>query len=355
MSIPNQNRQFEYLHAEQASAWLEILRNPTPEQCEAFIAWVKQSPLNVREILLAQTLDQALDQLDSEGKYNIASLLAQAEPQVVQLHQHSNTLPPPTTKKRSWLRLRIAAGLMIALTVGWAWLAQQHSAWKEFQTGIGEQRGFELDDGSVIQLNTHSHVALRYSKQVREIRLLAGEALFRVHHDPTRPFLVSTHDAVIRAVGTQFNVYERSDATLVAVLEGRVSVATETGIESAAASGARNNHDAVSAPCISLGISEEAQISHAGTVTVRTVPDISEAVAWQQRRLVFHEQTLDRIAEEFNRYSRRQIRLEGTGIGDRRYSGVFDVDDPESLAQILTLDSTLSVKSSERLIVVKAR
>ncbi len=78
-------------------------------------------------------------------------------------------------------------------------------------------------------------------------------------------------------------------------------------------------------------------------------------VAWRERRLIFREQRLDVIAEQFNRYSRKQIRLDGPGVMTRLYTGVFDADDVESLAQILMRDPQLIVESSSQAIVVKAR
>ena len=93
-----------------------------------------------------------------------------------------------------------------------------------------------------MSLNTHSRVAVRLGAHAREVRLLRGEALFHVAHDPSRPFLVSTDDAVVQAVGTQFDVYRRDDGTVVAVLEGRVNVTT-------AAAGARGERQRGSARC----------------------------------------------------------------------------------------------------------
>jgi transmembrane sensor len=191
-------------------------------------------------------------------------------------------------------------------------------------------------------LNTHSRVALRFSNQLREVRLLQGEALFRVHHDATRPFRVYTADAVIQAVGTQFNVYERADGTEVAVIEGRVSVTAES-------------HPPREIATRSVGASEEAHVARSGQVSVRSAPDVSDVLAWRERRLVFKQETLGRIVSEFNRYSDRQIRLEGADAKSRLFSGVFDVDDPESLAQVLTRDATLSVRNSDNGIVISSR
>jgi transmembrane sensor len=90
-------------------------------------------------------------------------------------------------------------------------------------------------------------------------------------------------------------------------------------------------------------------------LSVRAVPDVSDVVAWRERRLVFREQTLERIVAEFNRYNSRQMRLEGGGVASRVFTGVFDADDADSLAQVLARDPSLSVSYSDHVIVVNAR
>src|SRR5262249_26608272 len=88
-----------------------------------------------------------------------------------------------------------------------------------------EQRGIVLPDGSRIELNTQSHVRVVFREKSREVNLLAGEVLFNVRHDSTRPFRVHVRDKIIEDVGTQFSIYLRPDAsTTVSVLDGRVQV-----------------------------------------------------------------------------------------------------------------------------------
>jgi transmembrane sensor len=191
---------------------------------------------------------------------------------------------------------------------------------------------------------------------------LEGETLFRVHHDASRPFRVYTDDAVIQAVGTQFDVYERNDGTVVAVIEGRVNVSPKFAAQpsSAAATAGLTGLAKVAGAVPAAGSrmvrsSEEAQINHVGDVSVRTSADVSDAVAWRERRLIFRDQPLGVIAEQFNRYSRKQIRLEGPGVTARVYTGVFDADDVDSLAQALARDPQLRIESTDRTIVVRAR
>ena len=247
---------------------------------------------------------------------------------------------------------------MIGL-VSWV-LFERHASWEEFHTETGEQRALQLEDGSVVHLNAHSRIALNFSATGRDVKLIEGEALFEVHHDAQRPFRVLTRDAVIRDIGTRFNVYSRSDGVKVAVIEGSVELTAvpttaiaKTSKPSAQAQAAVASQ--ASAKHI-INAAQQAQVDRAGVVTVAMVPDIADATAWWQRRLVYRNETLAHIVEDFNRYNRRRIRLEGDAVMQRSYTGVFDADDPESLAQVLASDPELAVERlADATIVVRAR
>jgi hypothetical protein len=47
--------------------------------------------------------------------------------------------------------------------------------------------------------------------------------------------------------------------------------------------------------------------------------------------------------------------LEGAGVASRVFTGVFDADDADSLAQVLARDPSLSVSYLDHVIVVNAR
>src|SRR5262249_7480712 len=91
---------------------------------------------------------------------------------------------------------------------------------------VEEQRSAVLGDGSLVTLNTASSFEVRMIKDHRIVKLLAGEALFKVAYDSARPFDVTTGDTTVRAVGTQFDVNHRPTSTTVTVVEGRVAVFT---------------------------------------------------------------------------------------------------------------------------------
>jgi transmembrane sensor len=351
--------QLESLYAQQVSRWVEIMRSPHPGDEARFVAWLKESPRNVRDFLLMLSVDHALGDLDAGRREDLESLLASVDQRVAPLSVRTGAQAAARAARR-WRPAALAASILVAAAGGWAWFAEHRASFQEFETATGEQRTFELEDGSVVYLNPHSRVAIRLAAGAREVRLLRGEALFRVQHDPSRPFRVYTDDAMVQAVGTQFDVYRRDDGTVVAVLEGRVDV---TPAASASPSGSMGDSrpkgavapSAARASSRSLGASQEARVNHTGSVSIREVSNVSDTVAWRERRLIFRDQTLGQIVSEFNRYRANPIRLEGSEVEQRVYTGVFDADDADSLVQVLARDPALAVDRSGEGIVVRMR
>ena len=76
------------------------------------------------------------------------------------------------------------------------WLADQ-------RTATGEQRTVRLADGTLLNLNTHSAVDVRFDEKQRLIVLQEGEILIETAHGDTRPFIVETREGSMRALGTR--------------------------------------------------------------------------------------------------------------------------------------------------------
>lgn len=91
-----------------------------------------------------------------------------------------------------------------------------------YVTSIGEQTSVELADGSVVQLNTNSQVNVKYDQRTRNVKLLHGEAYFKVSPDTQRPFSVYAGKGRVEAIGTEFSVRLIENDIDVTVAEGRV-------------------------------------------------------------------------------------------------------------------------------------
>jgi len=101
------------------------------------------------------------------------------------------------------------------------WLADQ-------RTATGEQRTLHLADGTVINLNTHSALDVRFDEKQRRIVLQEGEILIETGHDDTRPFIVETREGRMRALGTRFLVKREDEGTRLSVLKSAVAAQAES-------------------------------------------------------------------------------------------------------------------------------
>lgn len=94
-------------------------------------------------------------------------------------------------------------------------------------TPAGQRAQLILQDGTEVWLNAKSRLTYpaHFSGDSRKVAI-EGEAFFKVAKDPSRPFIVSTHDVDMKVLGTQFNVcsYPESGYVQTSLLEGSVCV-----------------------------------------------------------------------------------------------------------------------------------
>jgi transmembrane sensor len=215
-----------------------------------------------------------------------------------------------------------------------------------YATALGEQRSLALSDGSTVQLNSLSRIRIRYSEHERTVDLLQGQALFHVAKDTTRPFIVHSGQTRVRAVGTQFDVYRKTDGTIVTVVEGRVAILNEerpSVLRHDGEQGLRNPAPSAEVAAFAQREGVGAIFLSAGeqiTVSPRTArrtshPNLAGATSWTQRQLVFDSASVADVAEEFNRYNQRKIVIDPSALGTLHISGVFSSTDAASLVRFL--------------------
>jgi transmembrane sensor len=121
---------------------------------------------------------------------------------------------PRSVARRTLLGLVLAGSLLGTLPLAGVsprdWLADLHTAPAEWHSQT-------LSDGSQLTLAGNSAVDVEFSAGERRIRLLHGQVLVDVSHDPARPFVVQTDEGSFKALGTRFVVgqgRERSELTM---------------------------------------------------------------------------------------------------------------------------------------------
>lgn len=333
-------KQIEQLTVHRASEWLGILKDGEDAQHAQFLQWIAESPRHMEEFLSLVALDRELGRLDFGRRFDLDALRAEIHTSSVSELNAARPAARRTSTARAW---KWAAGLAAATAIATLSVLLARGAfspWQDFETAVGEQRSIELLDGSRVYINAGSAVRVRLDANAREVRLLRGEALFKVARDPVRPFRVRTPDAVVQVLGTEFNVYARPDGTTVAVLEGKVRVSSGRASAAPAA----------------LEAGQTAEVHAAGGIERLAHADVTHAVAWRQRQLVFDKTPLEEVVREFNRYNHSpQLRLEDIPAGSRHYSGNFDADDPDSLGAFLAREPDLSVNKENGQIVIRRR
>jgi transmembrane sensor len=353
-----------------AARWISDFHDGCADRA-AFFAWLAESPRHVEELTLALALTHEIGNLSKAQRAAIEAMALEA---TASTPWHTTTLPQNVVALRDsdvyeqvnmqaesrpsrskWIRRSclLVAGIAVISLAGW-WAVDGPLSWHTYTTNVGEQRTLELEDGSFVTLNTHSQLKVRFRRTTRILQLASGEALFKVHHDADRPFLVDTGDSVIRAVGTQFDVYRKASGTIVAVLEGTVQVLPAT---SSMASRSSNLTQSSAAKVVSAQATagETVAVSQAG-VTKHRQTSMAEVTAWQERRLVFHDDSLRDIAAEFNRYNRvPKIQVEGEQAQQHRFAGTFDANAPDALVLALRSDDTLVIEPGPDRIVIKSR
>ena len=356
---PTLNRQT----LEEACAWFVTFRTGTVEASarQDFHDWLKRSPEHIRAYLEitstyadipppanGRTPPELIARARSSSDINIASLVADG----------SAAHPPRTAT--NWPILPWAIAMVALLVVGsvGAWIYSERNT---YRTAIGEQRSLTLSDGSIVELNARSKIRVVYGPAGRDVELLSGQALFRVAKDSARPFIVTTDNARVRAVGTQFDVYRKPIGTTVTVLEGRVSVLPENGAGNPSTNPkTRSAHPASrvhprpdttagtaailadNSDDVLLSAGEQATVT--GTSAERNAsPNVTAATAWTRHQLVFDGTPLRDVIEEFSRYSPHRLVIDSPELADLKISGQYISADPQSLLRFLSLQTGVTI------------
>ncbi len=185
--------------------------------------------------------------VDTYGKY----LLGEGDfsvdedpivPVLKEYKQHRFTAPDSSRKEEVWAELQkkisahsrvysfrgkqrirywaAAATVLIAGLIGWITYDL------EFRTitvaeSYATVRTLELADGTEVTLRPNSKLLRKGRRNIRKYRL-KGEAYFNVAHSDDQDFSVRTEEAMVRVLGTRFNLREWGGRSVVYLEEGSV-------------------------------------------------------------------------------------------------------------------------------------
>ena len=298
---------------EQAIQWLVRLRfNQADEQTQrTFEHWLQQRPEHVLAWQRVETLGD-----------EFAGVPTQLARQTLEGSSHG-------MRRRESLKL-----LGILATVGAAaWLGRDYTPvpamLAQQRSGTGERRRFQLDDGSLVQLNSDSAVDSDFDAQRRLIILRRGEIIVNVgadqHSPQARPFWVQSRDGIMRAHGSRFLVRERDDGTLVAAQQGSVTLFPGSGQTSAS------------------GSAEPGSPLLFTSNGARTFRDNGlDLWAWGDGVISANHMRLGDFIAELSRYRPGVLRC-AEEVADRRVSGTFQLADNDQVLALIAQSLRLHI------------
>jgi transmembrane sensor len=190
---------------------------------------------------------------------------------------------------------------------------------KTLTTAKGEFRKVPLQDKSIATINSASQIEIEFTANRRKVNLSKGEAWFEVAKDKSKPFIVESGDARVRAVGTAFSVRRFAEGTEVLVTEGTVEV--------------WNKDRTAQRQLLTAG--ERAFLAQeARPISVTRQPsEVNRKLAWREGKLILKNQTLSDAVDDFNRYSPKTIVIVDANLRDKRLFGQYKLDAPELFAR----------------------
>ncbi len=224
-----------------------------------------------------------------------------------------------------------------------------------YTTNIGKQKIEHFSDGSTAHLNTGSIVETEFTDSERIVRLIRGEALFEVAHNPARPFIVYVGNQKIRAIGTAFVVRLSSENILVTVTDGKVQLSK------------RVKDDTVISDASDLTQEQEVVVISKGEaveVNDNTVKAKSEDVeseemnrrlSWLKGNLVFKNERLEQVIKEISRYVPVRIVIDDPELRDIKISGRFEIGDTDALLEAIEVSLNLNASKVDEKVIHLSR
>ncbi len=333
---------------EQANLWFTRLHSGTctTKQIQAHKDWLDQDLMHRKAYRELERLWNLIGDFANEPEVRIARDKAgdSYRQQVTALKTRTAEIAKADVgvqKSKRWLPWAMVASLTVAVlgaSIEYKDIGPLFQPENVYQTDIGEQKSFNLTDGSRLMLDTQTRIKIDFSENQRQVVLEKGQARFDVTHDKNRPFVVKAGKGLITALGTAFVVRKNSSEVLVTLIEGRVEVEQDESADKASIETARELEAGQQLVYSDGGISEAAQVN------------LDLATAWQHGRLIFEDHTLAEVIADINRYSERKILIGDQSLEGIRITGVFRLGDNrrviDTLKSYFSMEVTTDLKGN---------
>lgn len=289
---------------QRATEWVARLEAPgcTPEERDRFEDWLAEDAEHVRVWAHAETLHQRAAQLADDPW----------------LRARTSSIPrsPPS---RLWSYVAIAAGISLAVGLGWMIAVDGNPALHVYanESHVPQQR--TLSDGSIATLDAGARLSTRFGWRARHLELERGRVQLQVAPS-SKPLQMQVGNSSIRDIGTTFQVERLGDGIVeVSLLKGAVQV-TSTGPQA-------SQH--------MLDPGEQLQVLASGLIQPGPGLPRRATTAWLHGELVFDATPLQVVLERINRYGAAPLVISDPALARLAVSGSFHAGDTDALLSAL--------------------
>jgi ferric-dicitrate binding protein FerR (iron transport regulator) len=224
----------------------------------------------------------------------------------------------------------------------------------EISTPLGSKTHLVLPDGSQVWLNAGSKLTYPRSFDDKERKVaLVGEAFFKVQTNKSKPFIVSTGQMNVRALGTAFNVkaYPEDKAITTTLVEGIVKV---DGVQG------KKQFSYTLKPNQNIILNKEAEVIHEKVVAVSKkskAVDIEPSIAakveiktkvktelftsWKDSRWTIEGESLRSLAILLERKYNIIIHIDSYELDKYKFTGTIQNETLEQVLQFLSYTTPL--------------
>ncbi|MGG2398425.1 DUF4880 domain-containing protein [Pseudomonas sp. SH1-B] len=238
----------------------------------------------------------------------------QAWQQIEQLRAQLGLLPAqiaaPTLRGAAQSRRRVLGSLLlagVALPLGWlAWRSDSRRYWTaDYRSGVGEQRHWQLADGSQLLLGSAS--AAQFDSARRQLQIIEGEVQLEIASQP-QALQVQTRDGLIRCSSGRINLRCDEHGSRIALLEGSAAISSAAGQQQRLQAGQqlRLQRGQIGAP----------------------QPLDARSTAWASGSLLVLDQPLGEVVAELARYRHGILRVD-PALAGMKVSGSFPLLDSD--------------------------
>lgn len=303
------------------------------DESEQIESWIAESENNRKEF---DSLRNMMAKTDLALKRNKFSSF-EAWPRVM-----NKALKKEEKPKRNYRfsdLYKYAAILVVAFLLGSAALYFGLKAMQadpiEIASGSTVMTGLVLPDGTQVALNSNSILTYpdEFEGAVREVTI-SGEAFFDVTPNPGKPFIIHAGEAVVKVVGTSFNVnaYPGNPKVEVIVASGKVEVSQDQSAPSA------TQEKVLLTP-------GEKGILTSGKKNRIVKQDNSDRnyLAWKTQSLEFNETPLHEVVDKLQQVYGVEILIQDEELNELVLTARFDQKPVEFILNVIRLTFNLQL------------